>query len=52
MPSATVDSSQKVHYERSALRVSVVDESPTYLTSEQKLESQKLCVCALNEANN
>lgn len=46
-PSATgtaipEDTSEKVRYEKSALRVSVVDKSPVYLTPEQKMASKKL----------
>ena len=36
------DTSEKVRYEKAALRVSVVDESPVYLTPEQKMASKKL----------
>ena len=40
--STAVDTSEKVRFEKAALRVSVNDESPTYLSTEQKLASRKL----------
>ena len=40
--SVPVDTSEKVRYERAALRVSVDDMSPAYLTPQQKLASKKL----------
>jgi hypothetical protein len=40
--STPVDSSEKVKFEKAALRVSVKDESPAYLSNEQKLASRKL----------
>jgi hypothetical protein len=36
------DTSDKVRYEKSALRVSVVDKSSAYLSPEQKMASKKL----------
>ena len=39
---AAVDASEKVMFERGPLRVSVIDESPAYLTPEQKSASKKL----------
>lgn len=43
-PSASplVDTSEKVRYEKTALRISVADHSPAFLTSKQKIESKKL----------
>jgi hypothetical protein len=41
-PSDPVDTSEKVRYEKLPLRVSVEDESPARLTSEQKYASKKL----------
>jgi len=40
--SAVADTAEKVRYEKSALRVTVVDKSPAYLSREQKSESKKL----------
>ena len=40
--SMPVDTSEKVHFEKAALRVSVNDDSPTYLSIEQKLASRRL----------
>jgi len=40
--STAVDTSEKIRFEKAALRVSVNDESSTYLSSEQKLASKKL----------
>jgi hypothetical protein len=37
-----VDKAEKVRYEKAALRVSVVNNSPAYLTPEQKQDSKKL----------
>jgi hypoxia up-regulated 1 len=39
---SVADTAEKVRYEKAALRVSVVDESPVYLSPEQKSESKKL----------
>ena len=41
-PSNPVDTSEKVRYEKLPLRVSVKDESPARLASEQKYASKKL----------
>jgi len=40
--STPVDMSEKIRFEKAALRVSVNDEAPTYLSPDQKLASRKL----------
>lgn len=40
--STPVDMSEKVRFEKAALRISLNDESPTYLSPEQKRVSRKL----------
>jgi len=40
--STAVDTSEKIRFEKAALRVSVNDESPTYLSGEQKFASKIL----------
>jgi hypothetical protein len=40
--STPVDMSEKVRFEKAALRISLNDESPTYLSPEQKRASRKL----------
>ena len=45
---SVADTAEKVRYEKAALRVSVVDESPVYLSPEQKSESKKLYHPCLN----
>jgi len=44
--STSVKESDKVRYERAALRVSVEDRSPTYLNPDQKMESKKLYIAS------
>lgn len=39
---SVADTAEKVRYEKAALKVSVVDKSPAYLSLEQKSESKKL----------
>jgi len=39
---SVADTAEKVRYEKAALRVSVVDKSPAYLSPQQKSESKKL----------
>jgi len=39
---SVADTAEKVRYEKAALRVSVVDKSPAYLSLQQKSESKKL----------
>lgn len=44
---AAADTAEKVRYEKSALRITVVDKSPAYLSPEQKFESKKLYLLLL-----